>query len=54
MFVVEYLDKVVEPGMRLKEVCSGELGGLFLQGQMHALMTAVLLGMPRFDPFHPA
>jgi hypothetical protein len=51
-FVVEDFDKVVEPGLLLKEVCSGGLGGFFLQGQMHALMAAVLLGMARPDPFN--
>jgi hypothetical protein len=43
-FRVEDFDKAVELGPLLKEVCSGGLGGFFLQRQMHALMTAVLPG----------
>jgi hypothetical protein len=50
-FVIEDFDEVVEPGLLLQEVASGRLGGFFLQGQMHALMAAILLGMARLDPF---
>jgi hypothetical protein len=51
-FVVEDFDKVVEPGLLLEEVASGRPRGFFLQGEMHALMAAVLLGMAGLDPFN--
>jgi hypothetical protein len=35
-FVVEDLDKIVEAGLLLKEVCGSGLGGFFLQSEMHA------------------
>lgn len=37
--------------MLLEEVDGGRLGGFFLQGEMHAFVTAILLGMARLDPF---
>ena len=37
------VDEVVELGLLLQEVAAGRLGGLHLQGQMHALVAAVLL-----------
>src|SRR5262249_29445176 len=49
--VVEDLDEFVEPSLLLQEIGSSRFGGFFLQGQMHAFMAAVLLGMPRFDAF---
>jgi hypothetical protein len=60
-FVVEDLDKFVEARLLLKKIGDGRLGGRFLQGQMHALMTPVLLRMaglaalntdPRAEPPH--
>jgi hypothetical protein len=51
--VVEDIDEVIELGLLLQEVRTGRLGGFFLQGQMHALMAAVLLRMTRPDPFNP-
>ena len=51
-FLVKDLDKVVEPGLLLKEVETGRLGGFFLQDQMHAFVAAILLRMARLDPFH--
>jgi hypothetical protein len=38
--------RVAELGLLLQEVAAGGLGGLELQGQMHAFMAAVLLGWP--------
>jgi len=35
--VVEDLDKFFEARLLLKKIGDGRLGGLFLQGQMHAL-----------------
>jgi len=50
-FVVEDLDKFLEARLLLKKIGGGRLGGLFLQGQMHALMTAISLRMTRLDSF---
>jgi hypothetical protein len=33
----------------LQEVVSGRLGSLFLQGQVHALVTTVPVGLAGFD-----
>src|SRR5215469_9035500 len=41
--VVVAVDEVVELGLLLQEVAAGRFGGLQLQGQMHALVAAVLL-----------
>src|SRR6266536_3284339 len=38
------------PSLLLKKIAGRRLGGLFLQGQMHALMAAVLLGVARLNP----
>jgi hypothetical protein len=43
---------LVRTCLLLRDVPSSGLRGFFLQGQMHAFMTAVLLGMARFDPFN--
>jgi hypothetical protein len=50
-FVVEDVDKCVKPDLLLQEVGRGGLGGFFLQGEVHAFMTAVLLGMAGLDAF---
>jgi hypothetical protein len=50
-FVVEDVDKLIEAGLLLKRVGRRGLGGFFFQGEMHAFMTAVLLGMARLDAF---
>jgi len=44
--VVELIEEGVELGLLLKQVGSGGTSGLLLQGQVHALMAAVLLGCP--------
>src|SRR5437879_6309009 len=49
-FVVEDLHELVEARLLLKKIAGRRLGGLFLQGQMHALMAAVLLGVARLNP----
>jgi len=50
-FVVEDLHKLVKARLLLKKIGGRGLGGFFLQGQMHAFVTPVLLRMGRFDPF---
>jgi hypothetical protein len=46
---VELLDESVEAGLLRQAVGPGRSGGLLLQGQMHALMAAVLLRMAGLD-----
>jgi len=48
-FVVEDLDKFIEARLLLKKISGGRFGGLFLQGQMHAFMTTILLRMAGLD-----
>ena len=48
-FVVELLMKASNLGLLLQQVGAGRPGGFFLQGQMHAFVPAVLLGMTRPD-----
>jgi hypothetical protein len=43
------LDEGVEPGLLLKHVGGGGLGGFRLQGEMHAFVAAVLVGMTGLD-----
>jgi hypothetical protein len=40
--VVEDLNKFFEARLLLKKIGGGRLGGLFFQGQMHALLAAIL------------
>jgi hypothetical protein len=49
--VVEDLNEFVKAGLLLQEVGGRRLGGFFLQGEMHALVTAILLGSTGLDPF---
>ena len=45
--IVVAVDEVVEFRLLLQEVVAGRLGGLQLQGQMHAFMAAILgRGLP--------
>jgi hypothetical protein len=46
---VVVVGKVIKAGLLLQEVLGSGPGGLVLQGQMHALMATVLLGMTRLD-----
>src|SRR3984893_7213176 len=45
--VVVAFNEVIELGLLLQEVFAGRLGGLQLQGQMHTLVSSVLLRMAR-------
>ena len=47
--VVVAFDEIIELALLLKKVVAGRLGGLHLQGQMHALMPAVLLRVAGLD-----
>jgi len=51
--VVEALDEGLEAGLLLQEVRGGGFRGLGLEREVHALVTPILLGMARFDPFEP-
>ncbi len=48
-FVVELLEEGIEACLLLQKVLSGGLGGFFLEREMHALMTPVLLRPVRLD-----
>jgi len=41
--VVEDIHKFIKAGLLLQKVRKRRLGGFFLQSEMHAFMTAVLL-----------
>src|SRR5687768_11030800 len=47
--LVEALDERIEAGLLLQEVASGRLGGLLLEGEVHAFMAAILLRMAGLD-----
>jgi hypothetical protein len=47
-FVVELVDEVVEARLLLQAVHAGRASGL-LAGEVQALVTAILLGLSRFD-----
>ena len=49
--VIKDLDELVEAGLLLQKVGTGRLGGFLLQGQVHALMAAILLRGAGFDSF---
>src|SRR5215469_5449174 len=46
-FLIELLNKSIELGLLLQDVGARRASRFFLQGQMHAFMTAVLLRMTR-------
>ena len=49
--VVEDIDKLVEAGLRLQKIAGGRFRSFFLQSEMPAFMTAVLLRMTWFNGF---
>ena len=51
-FVIEFLHEDVELGLLLQDVGARRASGFRLQGEMHAFMTAVLLGMAGADPLN--
>jgi hypothetical protein len=44
-FIVELFNEGIELGLLLQQISAGWTSGFFLQGQMHALVAAVLLRM---------
>ena len=44
--LVEFFCELVEAGLLLQAVHAGRTGGLFLEREMHAFVTPVLLGFP--------
>ena len=50
-FVVELLEEAIEARLLLQKVLSCGFGGFFLERQVHAFMTPVLLRSARLDPF---
>ena len=51
-FVIEFLQESVELGLLLQDVGAGRASGFFLEGEMHAFLTTVLLRMPGPDPLN--
>src|SRR5579859_2223609 len=50
-FGVEDVEKGIKASLLLKEVGGRGLGGFFLQREVHAFMTAVLVGLAGLDAF---
>ena len=48
---IEVLDEGVELGLLLQDVLAGRSGGFLLQGQVHAFMASILLGMSGTNAF---
>jgi len=48
-FGVEFLNEAVEARLLLEAVHAGRPSGFLLEGKVHALVTAVLLGFSRLD-----
>ena len=47
---IEFLHKIIEAGLLGQAVLARGTGRFFFQGEVHTLMAAILLGMPRLDP----
>ena len=47
----EEFGKFVKARLLLKQICGGGFGRFFFQGEMQALVTAVLLWVAGLDPF---
>ena len=50
-FVIRLVQEGVELGLLLQDVGARRASGFFLQSEMHAFVTAILLWMPRLDAF---
>ena len=50
--VVKDVEEAIKAGLLLQKVGSGRLGGFFLESEMHAFVTTVLLGMAGLDAFN--
>jgi hypothetical protein len=50
-FVVVLLQEDIELGLLLQKVGAGGAGGFLLEGEVHAFVAAVLLGMTGLDAF---
>ena len=50
-FGVVFPDEVIEAHLLLQVIFAGRPGGFLLQGQVHALMPAILLRMAWLDAF---
>jgi hypothetical protein len=48
---IENFHEVIEAGLLLQEVGGRRFRGFFLQGEMHAFMASILLGMAGLDAF---
>ena len=48
-FRVEFIEKIIEPGLLSQAVLASGPGCFFLQGEVHAFVAAVLLRMPGLD-----
>jgi hypothetical protein len=51
-FEIEFLQEGVELGLLLQEVDAGRADGFVFQGEMHALMPTILLGIAGTDPLN--
>ncbi len=51
-FVIEFLQEGVEPGLLLLDVGARWASGFFLEGEVHAFMTTVLLRMTGPNPLN--
>ena len=50
-FCVVFPDEIIERHLLLRVIFAGRPGGFLLQGQVHALMLAILLRMAWLDAF---
>jgi hypothetical protein len=44
--IIVNLEEVIEPALLLQEVEGSGFSGFFLQGQVHAFVASILLGVP--------
>jgi len=51
-FVIEFIHEIVEAGLLRQAVSASRLRCFFFQGEMPALMAAILLGVAWLDAFN--